>query len=64
MICEKLQNVCLVAANPDQMDKNGYDFWTQRPPKPVTNFKSPKFLYTGDYLNKYQALQHSHKQKF
>jgi len=28
MFCEKLQNVCSVAANPDQMDKNGYDFWT------------------------------------
>jgi len=26
MFSEKLQNVCPVAANPDQMDKNGYDF--------------------------------------
>jgi len=37
-------------ANPDQMDKNGCDFWIQRPPitpKSVTNFKSPKILYTG-----------------
>jgi len=31
MFCEKLQNVCPVAANPDQIDKNGYDFWTQCP---------------------------------
>jgi len=34
MFCEKLQNVCPVADNPDQMDKDEYDFWTQRPPKP------------------------------
>jgi len=34
MFCEKLQNVCPVAANSDQMDKNGYDFWTQHPQKP------------------------------
>jgi len=34
MFCEKLQTVCHVAANPDQMHKNGYDFCTQRPPKP------------------------------
>jgi len=33
MFCEKMQNVCPVAANPDQMDKNGYEFWTQCPPK-------------------------------
>jgi len=31
---EKLQNVRPLAANPDQMDKNGFDFWIQRPPKP------------------------------
>jgi len=34
MFREKLQNVCPVATNPDEMDKNGYDFWIQRPPKP------------------------------
>jgi len=34
MFCEKLQNVCSVAANPDQMDKNGCGLWIQRPPKP------------------------------
>ena len=34
MFCVKLQNVCYVAANPDLMDKYGYEFWTQRPPKP------------------------------
>jgi len=33
IFCEKLQNVCPSAANPDQMDKNGYNVWTQRPPK-------------------------------
>jgi len=33
MFCEKLQNVCSVAANPDKMDKIGYDFWTHRLPK-------------------------------
>ena len=43
-----------VAANPDQMDQNGCDIWTQRPPKPrvkpksVTKFKSPKILYTDE----------------
>jgi len=35
MIYKKLQNVCSVAANPDQMDKNRCDFWTQRPTKPT-----------------------------
>jgi len=34
MFCEKLQDICSVAANPDEMDKNGCDFWTQRPQKP------------------------------
>jgi len=34
MFCEKLQNVCPAAANPDQTDKNGYDVWTQLPPEP------------------------------
>ena len=33
MIYKKLQNVCSVAANPDKMDKIGYDFWTHRLPK-------------------------------
>jgi len=39
-----------VAANPEQMDKNGCDIWTQRPPTPksVTMFKSPNILYTGE----------------
>jgi len=35
MFCEKLQNLCSLAANPDQMDKNGCDFWTQHPTKPL-----------------------------
>jgi len=35
IFCEKLQNVCPLTANPDQMDKNGCDFWTQRPPNPL-----------------------------
>jgi len=48
MFCEKLQNICPVAANPDQMDKNGYDSWIQRSPKPLTSFKSPKILHTGE----------------
>jgi len=39
MFCEKLQNVCSVATNPDQMDKNGYDFWTQRPQNPQIRYK-------------------------
>jgi len=34
MFCKKLQNVCPVAANPDQMDENGYNFLTLLPPKP------------------------------
>jgi len=34
MFCEKLENICSVAANPDLVDKNGCDFWTQRLPKP------------------------------
>jgi len=39
MFCEKLQYVCPVAANPDQMDKNWYDFWSQRPQNPQTRHK-------------------------
>jgi len=48
MFCEKLQNVCLVEANPDQMDKNGYDCWTQRPPKPTNPLQtsSPQKICT------------------
>jgi len=44
---KKLQNVCSVAANPDQMDKNGCDFWTQRPPKPSNPLQtsSPEIPY-------------------
>ena len=42
MFCEKLQNVCSVAANPDQMDKNGCDFRTQRPPKYSLQTSSPQ----------------------
>ena len=47
--CENLQNICPLAANLDQMDKNGYDFWLSAPKtrKSVTNIKSPKILYTG-----------------
>jgi len=45
MFCEKLQNVRLVAAYPDQMDKYGYDFWTQCPPK------SPNPLQTSSPQN-------------
>jgi len=42
--CEKRQNVCSVAANPEQMDTNGCDRWTQRPPKPPNPLqtKSPQ----------------------
>jgi len=40
MFCEKLQNLCSIAANPDQLDKNECDFWTQRSPNP------PKTLQT------------------
>jgi len=39
MFCKKLQNVCPEAANADQMDKNGYDFWTQHPQNPQTRHK-------------------------
>jgi len=39
MFCEKLQNVCSVAANPDQMDNNGCNFWAQRPRKPQICYK-------------------------
>jgi len=35
IFCEKLQNACPPAANPDQMDKNRCDFWTQHPPNPL-----------------------------
>jgi len=45
MFCEKLENVCSVAANPDQMGKNGCDFWTQRLPK------SPNPLQTSSPQN-------------
>ena len=36
MFCGKTvkRTVCPVAADPEHMDQNGYDFWTQRPPKP------------------------------
>jgi len=42
------------------MDKNGHDFWTQRPPKtpkPVTNFKSPKILYADELDAKWQEAE-------
>ena len=50
--CEKLQNVCSVAANPDQLEKNGCDFWTQRPTNPQIRYKLQvlKILYTGVLL--------------
>jgi len=47
MFCEKLQNVYSVAANPQQMDKNEYDFWTQRPPKPLNPLQPSSILYIG-----------------
>ena len=40
MFCQKLQNLCSVAANRDQMDKNGCDLWTQRPPKPPNQLQT------------------------
>jgi len=39
MFCEKLQNIRSVAANPDQMDKNRCDFWTQQPQNPQIHYK-------------------------
>jgi len=49
MFCEKLQNLCSETVNPDQMDKNGCDFPTQRSPNPQIrcNFKSLKILHTS-----------------
>jgi len=41
MFCEKLQNVCSVAANLNQMDRNVCDFWTQRPPNPLQTSYTP-----------------------
>ena len=46
MFCGKTvkRTVCPVAADPEHMDQNGYDFWTQRPPKPPNPLQtsSPK----------------------
>jgi len=53
MFCEKLQNVCPVVANPDKMDKSDTSFGlsTSQHPQIVTNFKYPKILYTGVFIN-------------
>ena len=53
---EKLQNVYPVAANPDQIDKYGYDFWSQRPPKPPNPVQtsSPQ----KSYIPVSRTLQH------
>jgi len=51
MFCKKLQNVCSVAANPDQMGKNGYDFWTQLPPNPLQTSSPQKSCIPVLFLN-------------
>jgi len=65
MFCVKLQNICPVAANPDQMDKNGYNIWTQHPPKPLNPLQTsstqkscvPVLSFIGDYFYPLQLLQ-------
>jgi len=39
MFYEKLRNLCSVAANPDQTDKNGCDFGLSAPPKKQIRYK-------------------------
>jgi len=56
MFCEKLQNLCSIAANPDQLDKNECDFWTQRSPNP------PKTLQTSSPQKSYIPVLSSHYQ--
>ena len=52
MFWEKLQNVCYVANNPDQLKKTNAIFGFNAPqtPKSATNFKSSKILYTSVIL--------------
>jgi len=39
MFCEKPQDVCPLAANPDQMDKNECDFGLSAPQSPQIRYK-------------------------
>jgi len=54
-VLRKTAKLSPVAANPDQMDKNGYDFWTQHPPKPLQTSRAQKSCIPV-YLNARMCL--------
>ena len=59
IFCEKLQNVCPLAANPDQMDKNRGDFWIQRPPNPLhTSSPQKSCIPVLFVIHKQQTMSH------
>jgi len=46
-ILRKTAKCIPLAANPDQMDKNGCDFWTRCPSNPLQTSSPQKILYNA-----------------